>query len=180
MPIIELANHGSLAGYATQSGVSLCGTFADEVLVQYSGTVDAYSIFRNWMFAADEPLAFSIGMLIEAEGKHIKIDRKFEEKPAPWVPHVTFDGTLVMLDYLLLGNRNFPRVPKGAFYRAMSGASVTVSDETYELIQHANRRYFLELIEALEGIESPATPLLRKLALSQLTSLSYHYGHRQA
>ena len=179
MPIIELANHGPLAGYATERGVSLGGTFADEVLVQYSGTVDAYGMFRNWMFAAEEPLAFSIGMMIEAEGKYIQIDRKFEGEPSPWVPQATFDGTLVSLDYLLLGNRNFPRVPKGAFYRAMSAVGVTVSDETYELIQHANRRNFLELIGALEGIESPAMPLLRKLAHSQLTSLSYHYGLRQ-
>src|SRR3954453_21974805 len=62
MPIIELANYGPGTQYDTERGVSLHGTFEGEVLVRYTIPADPYDLFVHWMFAPEEPMAFSIKM----------------------------------------------------------------------------------------------------------------------
>jgi hypothetical protein len=178
MPIIELANHGPGVRYDTQWGVSLHGQFDGEVLVRYTVPADPYDLFAHWMFAPAEPMAFSIKMNLSAGGKEIRIDREFNEEEAPWVPKVSVDGNRISLAYLLLGHRQFPRIPRGAFQRAMSAAGVDKAGEVFEIIQHVNRERFLDLLDALEGLDLPAVQPLRALARNQLRALSCYYGLR--
>ena len=179
MPIIELANHGGSATYGGERDVSLRDKFEGEVLVQYSFPADPYDIFLNWFFVSQEPCAFSMPMTYSKGGTEFRIGREYEKEQRPWVPKISVIGNTISLDYLLLGHRSFPRVPRGAFHKAMANAGLEPEDEVFEQIQHANRQTFLDLIGELEGIDSPAVPLLRTMARYQLNALSSHFGIRQ-
>lgn len=180
MPIVELANHGGSARYHTERGVSLQGRFEGEVLVRYCITADPFHLFPNWFFASQESLAFSMPTTYNVGGREFRIGRDFEEdEPAPWVPKVSVTGNTISLSYMLLGHRQFPRVPRGAFYKAMANAGLEPQNEAFEAIQHANRQLFLDLIGELEAVDLPVVPLLRTMALYQLNALSSYFGIRQ-
>ena len=178
MPIIELANHGPGTRYDTRWGVSLHGQFDGEVLVRYTVPADPYDLFTYWMFAPQEPMAFSVKMKLTVGGKEIWIDREFNEEQAPWVPKVSVEGNRISLSYLLLGHRQFPRLPRGSFQRAMSDAGVEKPGEIFEIIQHVNRERFLDLLDALEPLDVPEVQPLRTLVRNQLRALSCYYGLR--
>jgi hypothetical protein len=178
MPIIELANHGPGTQYDTQWGVSLHGQFDGEVLVRYTLPADPYDLFTHWMFAPQEPMGFSLKMNLTVGGKEIWIDREFNEEEAPWVPKISVEGNRISLAYVLLGHRQFPRIPRGAFQRTMSDAGVEKSAEIFEIIQHVNRERFLDLLDGLEALNSQAVQPLRTLARNQLRALSCYYGLR--
>ncbi|HEY8696323.1 MAG TPA: hypothetical protein VIM02_01805 [Rhizomicrobium sp.] len=185
MPIIELANHGDGSSYGDAGGISLSGQFPGEVLVRYSSS-DPLQIFMTWGFATDSPLALSIGGSLNTKaGKVVVIERKFEgqvrvTKGQPlWIPEVAIDGDQATLQYLMIGNRQFPRLSKGIFYRLMRDAGFVNVEETFDVIQHMNRMHFLELIGALEGHEGPMIRTLRDMARFQLQAMSHCYGVRE-
>jgi hypothetical protein len=176
MPIIEMANHGGTADYDTQSGVALYGSFDGEVLVRYCTPTDPYDMFLNWMFAPKEPMAFSLGIVATNSGRQIDIRRNFAGN-YPQLPGVTIEDNRIVVDYLLLGSQQFPRIPKGTF-RLVASKYFPDPDEAFDFIQFANRQGLLELLNALEGVDLPAVPILRTLALNQLEALSWHFGSR--
>jgi hypothetical protein len=178
MPIIELANHGGSADYISRSGVSLSGTFDGEILVRYTTPSDPYGMFINWMFAPREPTAFSIPIQGEYAGRDFQIKREFEDEDIPFVPKVSLDEDRVVVSYLLLGHQRNPRVPKGAFRKALGFLKLDDLDEVYDVIQMANRENFLDLLRVLEGLDRPGATILRTLAINQLAALSGHYGIR--
>ncbi|MFL6689363.1 MAG: hypothetical protein ACJ8IR_04125 [Alphaproteobacteria bacterium] len=179
MPIVEMANHGGSVDYDTSSGVALEGVFEGEVLVKYGRSIDPYYMFLNWMFPSQEPMAFSIKMNMTVGGREIWIDRDFEGESPPWVPKVSVHENRISLAYLLLGHRQFPRIPRGAFRRGMSNAGLESVDEAFEAIEHVNRERFLDLLDSLETLDLPAIQPLRTLARNQLRALSCYYGLRQ-
>ena len=178
MPIIELANHGASSYYGGVWGVSLQGLFEGEVLVQYSYPADPYHMFSNWFFASQESHAFSMPMTMTYSkgGMEFRIGREQEGEPEPWVPEISVIGKTISANYLLLGHRRFPGLPRGAFHKAMAKAGLEPQDEMFDAIQNLNRRNFLDLIGELEGIGSPAVPLFRTMARYQLNALSSYFG----
>jgi len=178
MPIIELANHGGSATYGGNRSVSLEGQFDGEVLVRYSLCTDTYDIFSNWFFVTEESQAFAMPMTYTKGGKEFDIDRRFDKQQWPWVPKVSIAGDTISLNYLLLGHRGYPRVPRAAFQKAMADAGLEPQDELFDEIQNANRQNFLNLIGALEGIDSLAVPTIRTMARYQLNASSFYFGTR--
>jgi hypothetical protein len=179
MPIIEMANHGGDVAYDTKSGVSLRGMFDGEVLVRYAKPTDPYDMFLNWMFAPNEPAAFSAEMVVTCFGKQVEIGREFDKESPPFVPGVTMLGDRIVAKYLLLGHQTFPRLPKGAFRRAMVNMGFDDPDEAYDYIQFVNRERLLDLLGAVDGLDLPAARALGILARNQLKALSQHFGVRQ-
>lgn len=177
MPIVEMANHGGTAKYDRQSSVGLHGVFDGEVLVRYCATADPLDMFLNWAFSAKEPMAFSLERAANLGGRQVEIHRNFtHDTAAPFIPEATVDETRIVVQYLLLGHQQSPRLPKAAFRRAMAPANLADPDDLYDFIQFGNRQDFLELLNALENVDSPAAPALRGLALNQLGALSWHFG----
>lgn len=180
MPVIELANHGGSARYDSTWGVSLQGRFEGEVLVRYAIPADSYHIFSYWLFPSQESFAFSMPITYNLGGRELRIGRDFEEdEPPPWVPKTTVAGNTISLSYMLLGHRQNPRVPRGAFCKALANAGVEPQNEAFEAIQHTNRQLFLDLIGELEGVDSPIVLPLRTMARYQLNALSSYFGIRQ-
>jgi hypothetical protein len=175
MPIVEMANHGGTVKYDIESRVGLHGLFDGEVLVRYCTPTDAVDMFLNWAFAPKESLAFSLAMTAACGGKPLDIRRNFDGN-YPAIPGVAIENDRIVVDYLLLGNQHAPGEPKAAFRRAMATTKLADADEVYAFIQFANRQHFLELLNALDGVDLPAAPILRTLALNQLGALSWHFG----
>jgi hypothetical protein len=57
-------------------------------------------------------------------------------------------------------------------------ADLQLSDEPFELIQHANRLNFLRLAGELEGLGGPLATVLRTMCRFQLETLSHCFGAR--
>lgn len=181
MPMIELANHGDAGSYGCMQGISIEGTFKDEVTVRYAET-DSYGMFRSWGFDTDAGMAFSIELEGTIESARLFLERRTDgakNGTKPWVPALTANGDVFKLSFLMLGNNNYPRLCRGIFRRVLREAGFKDADETFDKIRRANFRHFLGLIEDLETVEGPMAQSLRRMARRQLQALSNCFGARE-
>jgi hypothetical protein len=180
MPIIELVNHGAGASYDLEDGVALQGTFPGEVLVKYSDT-DAFGMFANWGFAAEQPQAFGIELNGSVGQTRLRIGRDITglaDSARVWMPELSTIADGAELPFLMIGNRQYPRLCKGIFYKVMRDAELSGWEEAFDTIQHVNRMHFLALLTALEGVGGPMAQTLRRMARFQLQAMSFSYGVR--
>lgn len=180
MPIIELVNHGAGLSYASADGFRLSGAVGAEVLVRYSD-IDSYGMFLTWGFACDQPQAMSIALRGNVGPSRLHIDREFRDlKPGErvWIPRLAKVADGVELDFLVIGNRQYPRLCRGIFYKVTREAGLTGIEEAFDVIQHVNRTHFLALIATLEDAEGPMVRTLRLMARLQLQTMSYSFGVR--
>jgi hypothetical protein len=101
-----------------------------------------------------------------------------KEQPL-WIPEMSLEGDRLTLSYLMIGNKQFPRLAKGISYKLLRQAGFAGVEEIFDTIQHMNRMYFLDLIGVLEGFEGPMIRTLRDVARFQLTAMSHCYGVRE-
>jgi hypothetical protein len=180
MPFVELANHGHATEYVYRDGLVLDGAFPDEILVNYS-LLDPYGFFLGWGFAADEPGALSIDLVGNIETARLHIERTFkssQQVKRPWFPDLSDREGEPVLDFLIIGDRRYPRLAKGIFYRLMREAGFSAVEEAFDMIHHVNQKHFVGLLMALEGHDQPMAQMLRKMARYQLKSMSFCYGVR--
>jgi hypothetical protein len=180
MPIIELANHGEGAGYETTNDVALTGTFPGEVLVRYSNA-DSFGVFLSWGFAAEQPQAMSVALNGNIGQTPLKIGRDLgdlQPNERAWIPKLTKGPGGAELTFLVIGNRRYPRLCKGIFYKTMRDAGFSGFEEAFDTIQHVNRMNFLGLLAALEDVTGPMVQTLRRMARYQLQTMSFSYGVR--
>lgn len=180
MPVLDLANHGGTSGFGQRDGIALQGAMPDEVLVRYSDA-DSYGVFLTWGFACTQPQALSVALSGDVGTAPLKVDRIFDALKAAdrvGMPALSKRGGGVALDYLMIGNRNFPRLCRGIFYKKMRDAGLTGFEEAFERIQHVNRMHFLGLLAALDDVEGAMADTLRRMARLQLQAMSHCWGAR--
>jgi hypothetical protein len=180
-PILDLANHGGGATFEAGDGLRLETTTAGEVQVRYSDT-DAYGVFLSWGFAGEQTQALSIELVGEIGSTALAIGRDFADTKTdkrPWVPDLDTGGGQAELDFLMLGHRLYPRLPRGIFRRVMRDGGMAGIDESFEAIQHVNRAHFLNLLGAVETLDGPMARTLRQMARHQLEALSFCVGARE-
>ena len=178
MPIVELANHGLMASYATREGVGLQGRFDGEILVRYAD-FDAHGTFATWGFAFDQPQAFSIALGGMVGKNPVRIDRDLGAVApgAPfWIPEFAAREGGAQLRFLMLGNKQYPKHCKSIFYKIMQHLGYSGFEEAFETVQHANRLHFLDLSALLEDVDGPMAHALRRMAQYQLRAMSYCHG----
>ena len=168
MPVLELANHGVTGcSYDFKSGVSIDGTFKDEVLVHY-GTVDPYGAFENWGFASNEPVAFSLPATLTLSSRRLAILRQLSNKEVRGnfrIPVLDTDETKVRISYLMLGHARFPRLSKGIFYQFMEDLGEQNAEALFDQVRRFNIQQFLKLMEALDEHQGHMISTLRRLAI---------------
>jgi hypothetical protein len=183
VPVVELVNHSSRHGFfkPSEGGIEIKGRFADEVLYRYN-MKDSWQKFTQWGFASVEPAAFSIVLEVSApDGRHIRVGRNAHDfelvngAPAPKIDKV---GEVITLSHLMLGSRTSPGLPKWLFRRYASEWGINEAEELFDVIAHANRLWFLRLVELLEGHEGTMIARLRHAARLQLEALSFAIGAR--
>lgn len=181
MPVVELANHGAGPDFGVSDGVTIGGVFPGEVLIRYSDT-DAFGVFLNWGFASPQSVALSIRLAGAVEQTRLKIGRdmdRFTVAERTKIPVLAPGGDgMPVLSFLMIGHRQFPRFPRGIFYKVMRQAGFAGVEESFDTIHHANRMHFLDLLLALEGVEAPIAHTLRRMALYQLQDMSFCIGAR--
>jgi hypothetical protein len=188
MPIVELINHGDLAGYDCTNGVAVGGTFAGEVLVNY-GLNDPFMVYRAWGFASRKRTALSLPIGFSTEFGEIRVKNELDEREPFWfegvemavpLPKLTLEDGTITLSFIVLGWQGFPRMPKGVFRRLFREAGHAITDEPFERLQYANRLRFLELLTELEGVRGAvAARTLRAMCYYQLEALAHSYGARE-
>jgi hypothetical protein len=181
MPLIELINHGDGVRYRGADGIGVTGTFPGEIFVQYSDT-DAFGFFLAWGFATPAPLAFSVALGVDNQSAPLKIGQRYagqSRSERDWIPKIEKKAGKVMIPFLMIGNQRFPRLAKGIFYRAMREGGYSGFEETFDVIQHANRSRFLDLLKAVDGIDVPIARTLRSMAYHQLRAMSFCFGVRE-
>lgn len=180
MPVLELANHGPGDGFDTENGVSLTGIFPDEVLARYSD-IDSYGLFTNWGIAHQQRQAMSIVLSGAIGQTPIRVEREigdFNSAERPWIPGIAQSKDGILLDFLMIGNRQYPRLSKGIFHKLMRDAGLSGFEEAFETIQHVNRIHFLELLAALDGLHLPMARTLGRMARLQLQTMAFCAGVR--
>lgn len=181
MPVIELANHGDASAYGCESGISIESSVKGELTVRYAET-DAYGFFRSWGFVCDSAIAFSVEVDGSIEGARLFIERQTsgaKNGPRPWVPSLTVNGGVAKLNFLMLGNGNFPRLCRGIFRRVLREAGFEDVDEAFDKIRRTNLRHFLAMLGDLEAVDGPMALSLRRMARYQLQALSNCFGARE-
>jgi hypothetical protein len=179
MPIVELANHGYASQYDLEGGVGLGGTFPDEILVRYA-VCDPLEIFDRWGFASEGEL-FALSLQMGLKNLNLLVGRrplKIAAARKPFFPDVSMDGNLLKQSYMLLGHRNFPRLPRGNFYQVMRDAGRSDAEEAFDAIQHVNRMQFYRLLQLSELAEPALRRLLRNVVRCQLEAMSHSVGTR--
>jgi hypothetical protein len=183
MPVIELVNHGSKGvSFQYKNGISVTGTFPDEILVHYFDATDPFTVFSTWGFAHPESVAFSLVMNMPLSNKRLQINRALQEKGKlgdARAPIVKITDKAITLSHLMLGSAKFPRLAKGVFYRIMKDLKEPNAEELFDRIQHFNRMKFLQLQEALEPHDGEMVRTLRKVATYQLEAMSHAVGVRE-
>lgn len=182
MPILDLVNHGgSGATFEAGDGLRLETVTPGEVLVRYSDT-DPYGVFLSWGFASEQAQALSIELVGEIGSTELAIGRAFGDGKTdkrPWIPGLETGQGQAALDFLMLGNRLYPRLPRGIFRRLMRDGGLGGSDESFDTIQHVNRAHFLALHGAVETLGGEMARTLRRMARHQLEALSFCIGARE-
>ena len=182
MPVIELVNHGTNGvSFQYKNGITVAGTFPDEILVHYFEATDPFTVFSTWGFAHEEAVAFSLQMNMPLGDRRLAVQRQLQEKAKlgdARAPTVKTNNKNIMLSHLMLGSSKFPRLAKGIFYRIMKDLVEENAEEVFDRIHHFNRMKFLELLTALEPHEGPMISTLRKMAIYQLQAMSHCVGVR--
>lgn len=180
VPFVELANHGHSCCYDTGEGVWLKGTPRDEATACYSAT-DSYGLFRGWGFACAAPRAYSVEMEISVARRRLVVGRHAGDAvggaQSP-VPAISLEGDIVRLEFVELANRDDPQRCGAIFGRVLRAAGFADPGiaMAFAALQDANRRHFVSLLGALDGIEGAMAENLRRMAGLQLDSLDMCLG----
>ena len=178
MPLVDLANHGSGCRYNSETGIAIAGTAEDEITVRYSET-DTYGLFRSWGFVCEGAVAFSVELEGSIDAVRLYIERNTDDAPdddRPFVPGLAKSGSGIKLSFLMLGNRNRPRLCRGIFRRILREAGFDDVDEHFDKVRRANLQHFLALLADLEALEGPMVQTLRRMARLQLQALTFCFG----
>jgi hypothetical protein len=185
MPILELINHDpqSAVGHRsdTLNGLAIGGIFSGEVLVRYSDT-DAFGAFVSWGFASEQPQAFSIALKSDPGKNPVQVGRDLtglSYKTQFWIPKVSQAESEVRLQFLMIGNRKYPRLCRGIFDKLMREAAVQDFEETFDKIRYANLSFATRLLSEIEAAEGPMARTLRRVVRYQLQAMSYCFGVRE-
>lgn len=183
MPIIELINHGARSGgYRIADGITVEGTYGDEITVNYQPQSDALKRYLAWGFASPEPLAFSIPLNFEvSQGRRLVVGSQPTEglvKNRLTLPKRVQEGQRDVLSHVRIGSMGSPRMPRTLFRMALPDWPAAQADEVFERICAANLAMLTDLLMAMQASELPAVQALRQSVLYQLKAMSHCHGIR--
>jgi len=146
------------------------------------GVQDPCSAFCLYGFAGPEVNAFSLSVRAMFGDRQLAIGRRFiegEKRGNDIIPRSELQGDALNLSYLPLGNRKFPRQPRGILHRLFRDAGLNNSDEVFDEILRVNALRFIKLMKALEPYEGAMISTLRTVARYQLEAMFHCVGSRE-
>ena len=181
MPMVELVNHADQMGiYNAANGIAVAGKFEGEVLVTYGGD-DCWGNALSYGFCDARQYALGLASTFRFEDHTIRINRAFtrqEHLSGIALPMVRLAEDIVSFSFLMLGNRDFPRMPRSMFRQVVKKTPINRADEMFDLVEHENRMRLVDFLRVSEGLATPLGTMLRRAAYQQLETLSAYYGTR--
>jgi len=183
MPVLELVNHGVMgAPFRFSDGVSIVGTYANEVLARYNN-LDSFGVFLIWGFPNAEPVTYSLSMKLTLSGRSLVVGREVAKNKAHGtvrLPEVKVQGDTIHLSHVMLGNKATPKLSRGIFRHVMKDLNLLKgADEVFDRIRQINGTRFLTLLSVLEDYESATITALRRMCRYQLALLMFCVGTRE-
>jgi hypothetical protein len=182
MPILELVNHDAdnktADHYGQLNGISYDGVFSGEVLGRY-GDVDPFGFFAGWGFASPQQQAFSVSLGINQGTLRVGRDLQSLSQETPfWIPKLIHEQNAVKLQFLMIGNKRYPRMCRGIFNKVTKELKLPNPEETFDLIREANMRFITKFMSEIEAAEGPMALTLQRMVRYQLEALSSCFGVR--
>ena len=182
MPLLELVNHGTNGSpFRFTGGISLTGTFTDEVLARYN-YVDSFGVFLTWGFPNPEPITYSLNMNVRLRGRHVSVARELAKNKVHGrvrIPEIRAEGDKIHFSHIMIGNKSFPKLSRGIFQHVMNERGIDGVDEIFDNIRMLNGQKFLNLLSVLDDYESRTITGLRQMCRYQLTALMSCVGTRE-
>src|SRR5262249_22924602 len=150
-------------------GLSHSGVFSGEVLGRYAD-VDSFGFFASWGFACPQPQAFSISLGINQDKRPLTVGRDLKNlsHDTPfWIPKLIHEENTLRLQFLMIGNKRFPRMCRGIFNKVTQEFKLPNPEETFDLIREANMRFITKLMSEIETAEGPMAHTLRRMVRYQ-------------
>ncbi len=180
MPMLELANHSDEgAPYVVmQDGVSLSGTFDDEVVARYRHHMDAFHFFFNYHFAKPSRTTLSCDVNIDIPGfrslRISRLDGLSEARKAYRVPQVSTSKNEIHLSFVELVNLDEPNLPRKIFLELLmeQGIPMSSANQIFDGLLGHNREVLQDFLKACEGAEGLIIQNLKTIAAYQLANLN--------
>ena len=179
MPVLELINYGSNGApyIVTQDGVSLSGTFEDEVFARYRQTMDAFHFFFNYRFATPGRSTLSCEVTVDIpQFKPLRITRldglSDVTNGARW-PRVSTNKDEIHLSFVELVNLDTPTLPRQIFNELLSaqGLASCRADQLFDGLVDHNRQVLQDFLRACENAAGQVVESLKVVAGYQLSNL---------
>jgi hypothetical protein len=180
MPVIELINYASDgAPYVVMpEGVSLSGTFENEVLARYRQSMDAFHFFFNYRFAASGRSTLSCEVTVDIpQFKPLRITRLdglFDVKNGARWPRVSSNKDEIHLSFVELINLDAPTLPRQVFIDLLSaqGLAISRAGQLFDGLLDHNRQVLQDFLCACENAEGQVVESLKAVARYQMSNLS--------
>ena len=178
MPIIELVNHSpdQSSWNIDDKSISIKGNYNNEILVRYSVS-DPLRRFFQYGFNCKEPIAFSMDLTINHNGKKVHIKGGINFKHLSKFK-INYYQSNLLIERPMLGSFNQPRMPKTIFRGSCNTLKEIQVDELFDQIHQVNRLTIITIIRKLETIDTPISHQFKEACLDQINALSEHYGSR--
>jgi hypothetical protein len=185
MPVLELVNHDATgAPFSFAGGIGVAGTYAREVFARYN-FLDPFGVFLTWGFPNAEPVCYSLNMKLPLPvvKRTLVIRRDFGKNKAKGrarLPDVKVEGNTIHFSSVMLGNKTFPKLARGAFQHLMKENNFPGDvDEIFDRIRQMNGLRFLNLLSVLDGHEGRTITALRQMCRHQIAALMFSIGSRK-
>jgi len=180
MPMVELANHSDEgAPYVVmQDGVSLSGTFDDEVVSRYRHHMDAFHFFFNYHFAKPSRTTLSCDVRIYIPHfrslRISRLDGLSEARKGYRVPQISTNKNEIHLSFVELVNLDEPNLPRQIFLELLMEQGIPISsvNQIFDGLLGHNRKVLQDFLKACEGAEGLIIENLATIAGYQLANLS--------
>jgi hypothetical protein len=180
MPVLELVNYASNAApyVVTQEGVSLSGTFENEVLARYRHSIDAFHFFFNYRFPTPGRSTLSCEVTVDIpQFKPLRITRLdglSEVKNGARWPRMSTGKDDIHLSFVELVNLDMPTLPRQVFTELLStqGLAIGRSHQIFDGLLDHNGQVLQDFLRACENAEGQVVENLKTVAGYQLSNLS--------
>lgn len=180
MPMLELANHSDKgAPYVVmQDGVSLSGTFDDEVVARYSHHMDAFHFFFNYHFAKPSRTTLSCDVRIDIPRfrslRISRLDGLSDVRRGYRVPQMSTSKNEIHLSFVELVNLDEPSLPRQVFLELLmeQGLPISSVNPIFDGLLGHNQQVLQDFLKACEGAEGQVIQDLRTIAGYQLANLN--------
>jgi hypothetical protein len=179
MPVLELTNYASNgAPYVVMpDGVSLSGTFENEVLARYRHSMDAFHFFFNYRFATPGRSTLSCEVTVDVPQfkplRITRVDGLFDVKNGARWPQMSTRKDEIHLSFVELVNLDAPTLPRQAFMELLSeqGLAISRADQLFDGLLDHNRQVFQDFLRACKNAEGQVVESLKAVAGYQLSNL---------